>query len=217
MNHLLFFRTPRTYRNQLTFDSLTDVELYKRTRLTRPLLVQLRDLLHDDLSRDTRRSHAMDVETVLLAALTFYASGSFQWMASSGVCVSQSSISRAVNAVSDALCNRMGDFIKFPTDPAEVREIKQGFHRLANFPNVIGSIDCTHVRVKPPHGVDEPAYVNRKGYHSINVQAVCDHKLIVRDLVVRWPGSTHDSFIWRKSSLRQLFENGTLQDAWLLG
>ncbi|KAG2466220.1 HARB1 nuclease, partial [Polypterus senegalus] len=39
------------------------------------------------------------------------------------------------------------------------------------FPNVIGAIDCTHVRIKAPAGPTEPDYINRKSYHSINVQA----------------------------------------------
>lgn len=45
-----------------------------------------------------------------------------------------------------------------------------------NFPNVIGTIDCTHVAIVPGK-IDDPlypavAYLNRKGYHSINVQSV---------------------------------------------
>lgn len=37
------------------------------------------------------------------------------------------------------------------------------------FPNVIGVIDCTHIRIQAP-SVNENDYVNRKGYHSINIQ-----------------------------------------------
>lgn len=38
------------------------------------------------------------------------------------------------------------------------------------FPNVIGALDCTHVRIKRPSGANEGDFVNRKSFHSINVQ-----------------------------------------------
>ena len=41
----------------------------------------------------------------------------------------------------------------------------------SEFPNVIGSVDCTHVKIQGPTN-NEQDYVNRKGYHSINVQVV---------------------------------------------
>ncbi|XP_038065722.1 putative nuclease HARBI1 [Patiria miniata] len=47
-------------------------------------------------------------------------------------------------------------------------------------------------------------YVNRKGYHSINVQA--NYKLT--SVVARWPGSTHDSAIIHGSILGERFTNG---------
>lgn len=44
------------------------------------------------------------------------------------------------------------------------------------FPNVVGAIDCTHIAIiaPPEHNADNPgiAYLNRKGYYSINVQMV---------------------------------------------
>ena len=40
------------------------------------------------------------------------------------------------------------------------------------------------------------AYVCRKGFPSINVQVVCNHNLLLMDVLVKWPGSTHDTAIW---------------------
>ncbi|XP_056011501.1 putative nuclease HARBI1 [Ostrea edulis] len=63
-------------------------------------------------------------------------------------------------------------------------------------------------------GDEEPTFICRKGFHAINVQAVVDANLSFTNIVVRWPGSTNDSFILTNSSLPNIME-GT--DGWLLG
>ena len=77
--------------------------------------------------------------------------------------------------VTQALSAKVGNFVKFPSTRAERDEIKQGLFRVGGFPCAIGSIDGTHVRITAPHD-NEPDFVNRKGYHSINVQAICNHR-----------------------------------------
>ena len=136
-------------------------ELYQYTRITKSLFVQLRDLLYDNLSHATHRAKTIDVETQLIAGLIFYASGSFQWGVSSGLGIAQSSVSRVINAVTDALCGQAPNFIKFPSDRIEIRDIEQGFYTISNFPNVVGCINCTHIRVKSPVGVDNIPYLKR--------------------------------------------------------
>ena len=42
----------------------------------------------------------------------------------------------------------------------------------AGLPNVIGCIDGTHIPITAP-ALDEGDYVNRKSFHSINIQ-ICD-------------------------------------------
>lgn len=49
-------------------------------------------------------------------------------------------------------------------------------------------------------------YRNRKGYFSINVQAVCDAELKLLNVVARWPGSAHDATIFNNSVLRGKIE-----------
>ena len=73
-------------------------------------------------------------------------------------------------------------------DGVNVDDIKRGFFDVCNLPNVVGAIDCTHIEIQKPAATDYPdEYINRKGWHSINVQAICDAEFRFLDVVVKWP------------------------------
>ncbi|KAK7495411.1 hypothetical protein BaRGS_00013350, partial [Batillaria attramentaria] len=55
---------------------------------------------------------------------------------------------------------------RFP-DQHEVPRVIADFYALSRFPNVVGCLDCTHVRILAPSEM-EAAYVNHKGHHSMN-------------------------------------------------
>lgn len=84
----------------------------------------------------------------------------------------------------------------------EVREITQAFARTANFPDVLGAIDGTHIPITAPKE-HAAKYINRKGFHSILLQAVCNPNLEFIDCFTRGPGCMHDSRMLRKSPLMQ--------------
>ena len=83
------------------------------------------------------------------------------------------------------------------------------------FPNVLGCIDGTLVQIKAP-SYREDMYVCRKGYHALNIQGVCDSRKRFINLIVKWPGSTHDAFMWNESSLHVFLRNNQ-QNGYLLG
>lgn len=51
----------------------------------------------------------------------------------------------------------------------------------------------------------------------MNVQTVSDAKLRIRDIVARWPGSTHDQTIFNGSRIKTQMENGKFGNNYLLG
>ena len=71
---------------------------------------------------------------------------------------------------------------------------------MGGFPNVIGCVDGTHIRLHRVPKETENDFVNRKRYHSINVQFIADHTYKFIEVVAEWPGSTHDSFIFSQSA-----------------
>jgi len=131
-----------------------------------------------------------------LISLRFFASGSFQIIIADSFNVDQSTVSRAVHSVCNALVRRSHRFIKFPTAQG-IEENKRKLYDIGNFPNIFGLIDGTHVRIIAP-SQHEDQFVNRKGYHSINVQVVVNADSQFINIVAKWPGSSHDSSVKRE-------------------
>ncbi|KAK3092416.1 hypothetical protein FSP39_002572, partial [Pinctada imbricata] len=133
------------------------------------------DLVTDDVQRPTARSLPIPPHIQVLTTLRFLAKDDFQSETADLHGISVSSACRVIDGVCKAICSRMNN-IKFPTSQEEFRNIKEGFYRIAEFPNVIGAIDGTLIPILAP-GEDEEAYVCRKNFHAINVQAICESNL----------------------------------------
>ncbi|KFM67610.1 putative nuclease HARBI1, partial [Stegodyphus mimosarum] len=86
------------------------------------------------------------------------------------------------------------------------------------FPNIIGAIDGTLINIQRPSVDDWFVFISRKRKFALNIQLVCDAKMEILDVVARWPGSTHDSFMWKRSKLGELFVSGQIpRQNFLLG
>lgn len=68
-----------------------------------------------------------------------------------------------------------------------------------------------------PGGEQAELFRNRKGYFSINVQAVCDADGKFIDFICRWHGSAHDQTILNHSVIKTRFEQGEFGNGLLLG
>ncbi|XP_037810619.1 putative nuclease HARBI1 [Lucilia sericata] len=154
---------------------------------------------------------------MLLLTLRYYASGNFLITVADYCGVNVMTASRTVKRVSKALAKLYSKFIKMPK-VTELKSNANAFYNIAKFPKVLGSIDCTHIRIQSPGGNNAELYRNRKGYFSFNVQvAICNAHLKIMDIVCRWPGSAHDSNIFNNSNIKAKLENGEFQDYYLLG
>ena len=155
--------------------SVMDDELRARYRFRRESILFITNLVAGDISRNTRRNHALPPLQQVLIGLRFYASGSFLQVIGDTFGVDKSTVSRVITDVSRALIAKQPLFIKSPSTNEECTTIKNELYSRGRFPCVIGCVYGTHVRLQAP-SQHENNYVNRKGFHSINVQAVCNHE-----------------------------------------
>lgn len=161
----------------------------------------------------------------------------FQVVLGDHIQVHKSTVCRIVKRVSKRLACLRPLFISMPKNQNEKQAVQIGFYQMHNFPRVIGAIDCTHIRIQSPNSDIGEQFRNRKGYFSFNVQAVCNSKMEIMNIVARyyekyilflncikyqyyvfrWPGSVHDSTVFDNSLLRAQFENNEFEGCFLLG
>jgi hypothetical protein len=114
--------------------------------------------------------------------------------------VSDSSVTVCRNRVFSALVNNLKNrVIRWPQGP-EQADIIAKFQEKKGFPGVLGALDGTHIQIKAPQN-NAQDYINRKGYHSLVLQAVCLPDMTMSHCFTGWPGSCHDSRVLRNSNL----------------
>ncbi|KAL1492461.1 hypothetical protein ABEB36_010713 [Hypothenemus hampei] len=90
------------------------------------------------------------------------------------------------------------EIIKWPNE--EEKKLSEQAFRNKGFPNVFAAIDGTHIKIDKPTN-DPDSFINRKGYYSMHMQAVCDSKMRLIDVFIGFPGSVHDSRVFMNSPL----------------
>lgn len=93
-------RRERVFRDRVhPLEVYNDLELYKRYRLDRQTIFELVDAIGEELDPTTLRNNALPRELKVLAALRFYASGSFQQVTGYTIHVSQPTRCRVISQV----------------------------------------------------------------------------------------------------------------------
>lgn len=107
-------RRERRFRagSQFEIDGFTDYELRARYRFGREFISYITNLVARDISRNTRRNHALHPLHQVLIALRFYASGSFLQVIGDTFGIDKSTVSRVINDVTQALISKQPCFIK---------------------------------------------------------------------------------------------------------
>jgi hypothetical protein len=88
--------------------------------------------------------------------------------------------------------------IKWP-DAEERRSIEVSM--ADKLPKCMRFIHGSRVNLDEAPTQDPESYFTRKQRYAIQVQAVCDIEMKVRNIVVRFPGSVHDARVYANSTL----------------
>ena len=177
-----------------------------RFQFNRPLLLSLCNRLKPKFRRATNWSHPIPTHFQVLSIVGFLATG--DW---SGV--SQPSMSHILPDVLNKLMIMMREYIQFPYSAQKQVALKWGFFDFADLPNAISDVDCMHQAAS----TDSFAYMNRNGYHSINVQRISDADCQLLKLVVRWPGGTHVCVVLQNGLVGNQLAHDGVEDSWLIG
>ncbi|XP_062582430.1 uncharacterized protein LOC134244176 [Saccostrea cucullata] len=112
-------------------------------------------------------------------------------------------IFRVISAIIEHLSVRV---IVWPSANRQ-RDIANDVQQVCRLPGIIGFLDGTHVRLSSALKGDRD-YYNRKGYPSLQLQAVVDHEMRFTNIYTGWPGCVHDARVLRNSSLYRAAEAG---------
>ncbi|XP_045118142.1 LOW QUALITY PROTEIN: putative nuclease HARBI1 [Portunus trituberculatus] len=188
-------------RNAPIMDPLVDFQEFdlfeelEAVRVARSLLTQL----HLPEANDSRGC-PVPPYLQLLITLRWMATGDLQLTIGDAFEVSEQFVSACSSRTVHAIATLCEQYVQFP-DWHHLRFVKENFNAIAGFPSVIGAIDCTQIPIMSPGGPLAEQFRCIEGFFSLNVQAVCGPDLKLYNIVCRWPGSVHDSRIFRNSAL----------------
>ncbi|CAM4607227.1 unnamed protein product [Lepidochelys kempii] len=166
--------------------------------------MELCDLLSPALKhKNTKMRAALTVEKQVAIALWKLAMPDSYRSVGNQFGVGTSTVGVAVMQVANAILELL---LSKVVTLRNMQLILDGFAAMG-FPNCGGAIDGTHI---PILGLDHQGsqYINRKGYFSIVLQALVDHKGRFTNTNVGWPGKVHDTRIFRNSGLFQQLQEG---------
>jgi hypothetical protein len=102
------------------------------------------------MKKNYRKHTSLKASEKLIITLRFYATGSFLITIGDFSGINKSTVSKTLKRVSAIIASLRNKYIYMPRNLFEQRETISTFYDIAKFPNVIGTIDCTHIKMQSP-------------------------------------------------------------------
>ena len=182
---------------------LYDDETFRRMfRMSRPtfdvLCTYLKDLPDFAYDHSGGKEHITVEKQTLMGLWYFGSSDTIERMADR-FGVSLSTVIRCRDRLVHAINNNLRKFISWP-DQQTLQEQADQFSQRNGFPGIVGALDGCHIEIKEP-GDHSKSYINRKGFASLQLQAVCNYNMLFTHVFLGYPGSCHDARVLRNSDL----------------
>ncbi|XP_018359987.1 PREDICTED: putative nuclease HARBI1 [Trachymyrmex cornetzi] len=146
----------------------------------------------------------VSAEKQLLVATWFMSTPDSYRSVSTKFGIGKATAFRALRRVTYALHCIAPQFIQWPKGAVATKVMRE-FEQVCGFPNVIGAIDGTHIKIRAPKE-DPDSYINRKGFHSMNVQVVCESRGLFTHCYAGHVGSVHDARVFRNSPVADFLQ-----------
>ncbi|KAI4455613.1 hat family dimerization domaincontaining protein-related [Holotrichia oblita] len=144
-------RRPRiNCRRPNNFEIWDDHNFFVRYRLQKDTVRRVLNRITNITSQILQicKNASLRPEEMPLLTLRFYATGSFLNVVGDLNGVHKATASKIVRKVSDAIASLSSEYIRLPRTNEEIQEVMGGFYDIASFPRVIGTIDCTHLKIQ---------------------------------------------------------------------
>ena len=130
----------------------------------------------------------------------------FQTSVGDDMGIHQSTVSNIFATVVDAIFAKADTWIQFPIYPADFQAAKDNLQNISLHFHV-QLVHLTAHTCKFSNQVSTEMNICRKGLATLNVQVLCDASKRFTSVSANWPGSVHDSRIWKNSDVGALMAN----------
>ncbi|CAH2074392.1 unnamed protein product, partial [Iphiclides podalirius] len=163
MQYLLRLRRKRVDDYLHIVESWSDSEFKSRLRLSRKTALRLIDELDKSGYIASHKFGLKPLEPKLCfyIFLSFIANTEPLTPIATRFDISISSTFRVIRRVVAWILTKLNEAIKWPTGYPEVKTVCEAFHSKTGISNVLGVIDCTHIKIEKPKNAT--GYCNSKG------------------------------------------------------
>lgn len=145
------------------------------------------------------------LETKLLLTLWFLGNQETFSSVSDRFDMSKGAAHRIVMEITQLLCQLKYLYIRWP-EPGALARLAEDFDNRCGFPGVVGCMGSSDIHVKPPNCHNRVDFINRKGWPSINMLAICDTTMAFTYIYADMPGSCPNAGVFRASEAFNLLQ-----------
>lgn len=146
-------------------------------RVSRQAFGEILEMIYPSLLRASCVGDSIEPPKKLALTLRFLATGDSFGTLAHLFRVGQSTVRVIIADVTEAISAHpeLNKLVQFPSTEEEFYSTSKDFFDMFQFPNVVGAVDDTHIKILKP-ATDPASYFDYKKNYSIHLQAVCDSK-----------------------------------------